>query len=96
VVPFGLAATRRAVVSASEKAGLSGELRLRQSGGQPFVSDSGHYILDAAFGRIDDPEALAGSLARIPGVVEHGLFLDLASVAIIARASGIERLVRKQ
>ena len=46
-------------------------------------------ILDAALGKIPDPQALAARLAEIPGVVEHGLFLGLAKVAIIAGASGI-------
>ena len=74
--------------------GLSGPIRLRTVANGPFHSDSGHFIVDAAFGRIDDPAALAESLERIPGVVEHGLFLDLASDVIVARANGIEWLSR--
>ena len=61
--------------------------------GQPFVTDGGHLILDASFGRIPDPRALSNALHAIPGVVEHGLFLDLAKVAIIAGEGGI-RTVR--
>ena len=57
--------------------------------GHVFVTDEGHLILDAALGKIPDPQALAARLAEIPGVVEHGLFLGLAKVAIIAGASGI-------
>ena len=94
VTPFGLTATTRAIEGAASGLGLTGQIRLRQEGELPFLTDGGHYILDAAFGRIDDPEALADRLARIPGVVEHGLFIGLASAAIVAHASGIEWLYR--
>jgi ribose 5-phosphate isomerase A len=60
--------------------------------GTPFVSDGGNAIMDASFGRIPDPEALAAGLDGVPGVVAHGLFLDLATTAIIARETGIEWL----
>jgi len=67
---------------------------LRQArDGLPFVSDCGHWILDAALGRIPDPGALADRLARIAGVVEHGLFIALAQTAILANADGV-RLVQ--
>lgn len=96
VVPFGLAATRRAVSAAADGLGLTGTIALRTTGGQAFLTDGGHYILDASFGRINDAGALAGALAEIPGVVEHGLFIDLASIVIVARADGIERLSPKE
>jgi ribose 5-phosphate isomerase A len=90
VVPFGLAATRRAVAAAVERAGCRGELRLRSAAnGGPFVTDGGHFILDAHLGRIDAPDALADALATIPGVVEHGLFLGLATGAILATDAGL-------
>jgi ribose 5-phosphate isomerase A len=57
--------------------------------GRPFVTDGGHYLLDASLGRIPDPEALAAQLAEIPGVVEHGLFIGLASAAILAGPEGV-------
>jgi ribose 5-phosphate isomerase A len=94
VVPFGLAATRRAIERAVRELLLAGEMRLRQAGSHPFVTDSGHYILDASFGRIPDPEALARALEATPGVVDHGLFLGLASAAIIGRSDGVYRLGR--
>lgn len=94
VTPFGLTATTRAIEGAANDLGLTGRVRLRQDEGRPFLTDGGHYILDAAFGRIDEPEALADRLARIPGVVEHGLFIGLASAAIVAHANGIEWLYR--
>lgn len=92
VIPFGLAATTKAIAKAATGLGLSGPLTLRTVGHATFRSDSGHFILDAAFGRIDDPAALAQALERIPGVVEHGLFLDFASAVVVAHANRIEWL----
>ncbi|WP_187971965.1 ribose-5-phosphate isomerase RpiA [Aquibium microcysteis] len=89
---FGLAATRRAIDAAAGALGLAGTTTLRMAGGEPFVTDGGHLILDASFGLIPDPRALSNALHAIPGVVEHGLFLDLASVAIIAGQNGITTL----
>ena len=89
VNPFGLGATRRAVEKAASRLGLAGEIRLRQSGDGVFVTDGGHYILDASFGLIPDAEALSGALHAIPGVVEHGLFIDIADVAVIAGTEGV-------
>ncbi|TIV26536.1 MAG: ribose-5-phosphate isomerase RpiA [Mesorhizobium sp.] len=68
----------------------SGPVTLRMTGSQPFVTDGGHFILDASFGRIPDTRALSNALFAIPGVVEHGLFIGLASTAIIAGGDGIE------
>jgi ribose 5-phosphate isomerase A len=95
VVPFGLEATKRAIGRALESAGAGGELRLRSAAnGTPFVTDSGHCILDAHLGRIDAPERVAAALAAVPGVVEHGLFLGLATGAIVATAEGLVELGR--
>ena len=86
---FGLGATRRAVEAALASAGCGGELFLRKaSGGQPFVTDGGHAILDAHLARIPDAEALSLALWGVPGVVEHGLFIGLADAAILAEARG--------
>lgn len=87
---FGLRATEIAISAAAAKLGLSAPLTLRMTGGQPFVTDGGHFILDASFGRIPDTRALSNALFAIPGVVEHGLFIGLASTAIIAGGDGIE------
>lgn len=93
VVTFGMTATRRRIEQLASRLGLSGSLQQRKGpNGTPFVSDGGNAIMDASFGRIPDPEALAVGLNGIPGVVEHGLFLELASAAIIARETGIEWL----
>jgi ribose 5-phosphate isomerase A len=93
VVPFGLGATRRAVEAAFRRSGCPGDARVRTGpDGAPFVTDDGHFILDAGVGAIPDPEGLASSLAAIPGVVEHGLFLGLASGAILATEAGLHEL----
>ena len=66
-----------------------GPTRLRQGkDGHAFVTDGGHWILDAALGRIADPRALAERLSAIPGVVEHGLFIGLAQAVILAGPTG--------
>ncbi|MDI6025990.1 ribose-5-phosphate isomerase RpiA [Corticibacterium sp. UT-5YL-CI-8] len=93
VNPFGLAATRIAVGAAAKKLGLSGAIVLREREGKTFVTDGGHFILDASFGRIPDPRALSDALHAIPGVVEHGLFLGLASLAVIAGSDGIRTVL---
>jgi ribose 5-phosphate isomerase A len=89
VVPFGLGATGRAVATAFERLGCVGELRLRGSDEAPFVTDGGHYILDAHLNAIADPNGLAAALNAIPGVVEHGLFIGLATSAILSTDDGI-------
>lgn len=85
---FGLAATHIAVEKLAARHGLSGEIVVRASGDGPFMTDGGHLILDASFGRIPDADALACELNAIPGVVEHGLFIGIASLAIIAGPAG--------
>ena len=88
---FGLEATRRMILAAAKACGSDGELRLRKTpGGQAFVSDNGHYIVDCFFGTIADPDRLADRLAAIPGVVEHGLFIGIAKAVISAGPAGIE------
>jgi ribose 5-phosphate isomerase A len=90
VVPFGLAATSRAVEAAVAAAGARGPVVLRRNrDGHAFVTDGGHFILDAALVRIEEPASLARRLAEIPGVVEHGLFIGLAQMAIIAGPDGV-------
>jgi ribose 5-phosphate isomerase A len=96
VVPFGLAATRRAVGNVAAETGAPGPLTLRRTGdGHAFVTEAGHLILDAALTRIIDPQALAARLAEIPGVVEHGLFIGLAQAAVIAGTDGVRIVERR-
>jgi ribose 5-phosphate isomerase A len=88
VDPFGLESTRRHVINLARAMSLPKDVKLRRTPqGHAFVTDGGHYILDCAFGSIPDPEALARSLATIPGVIEHGLFIGLASTIIVADAT---------
>jgi ribose 5-phosphate isomerase A len=95
VIPFGLASTRGKVIAGAAGIGLSGDVVLRRAAdGSPYVTDGGHYILDASFRRIPDPLSLARLLVDIPGVVEHGLFLGLATAAVVARADGVDVLTR--
>ena len=90
VVSFGLGATRVAIEKALSQSGCSGALTpRRRPDGSLVLTDSGNLILDAGLGRIPDPEGLAGRLDAIPGLVEHGLFIDLADAAILATASGV-------
>ncbi|MDQ2050296.1 ribose-5-phosphate isomerase RpiA [Natronolimnohabitans sp. A-GB9] len=71
---------------------LGGEPTLREAEGKdgPVVTDNGNLVLDCAFGPIDDPDSLATRLARLPGVVEHGLFVDLADVTYVGTDDGVE------
>lgn len=83
IVCFGAAHTVRAL------ARLGTEPVLRQSGGGPFITDEGHVIYDCAFGPIADPVALAATIKALPGVVEHGLFVGLTHVIIVAGRDGV-------
>ena len=95
IAPFGAAAIHRAVEAATAEAGCPGPAVLRRSAnGQPFISDGGHWILDARLQRIADPAALADRLRRVAGVMEHGLFIGLAQTAILSGPDGV-RLVER-
>jgi ribose 5-phosphate isomerase A len=106
VVPFGLAATQRAMAAAFAQSGVSGQMILRQvqgdqrgrgdKAGHVFVTDGGHWIVDAHLGRIPDATRLAVLLSAIPGVVEHGLFIGLARMAILAGPQGVRVVERRQ
>jgi len=88
---FGLTATMRAIKRAIELVQKFGPLTLRRGkDGHAFVTDGGHWILDAALGRIDDPVALAHALSSVPGVMEHGLFIGLTQMAIIGGPDGVK------
>lgn len=74
---------------------LGADVRLRMGDdGKPYVTDENNHILDCRFGQIQDPEGLARELSGMPGVVEHGLFIGMASVALFARGSEIVQLTR--
>jgi ribose 5-phosphate isomerase A len=73
------------------------ELRPGATGSDPYLTDEGHYILDAPIPEGSDPVTLACALKGIPGVVEHGLFLDMASLALLGNEDGtVERLEASQ
>jgi len=92
---FGLRTTRRAVLEALGRFAPDAGAELRMTGaGEPFVTDGGHLILDASFGRISDARAVSGALLDIPGVVQHGLFLDMCAIAYVAGPEGLRTLER--
>jgi ribose 5-phosphate isomerase A len=87
VTRFGHATTARRIRNAAASLGYENvPIRLRDG----FVTDSGNVIYDCGFGAIRDTRLLALALAVIPGVIDHGLFLNLASTLVIARAEGVE------
>ncbi|MEE9313703.1 MAG: ribose-5-phosphate isomerase RpiA [Rhizobiaceae bacterium] len=94
---FGMTATQLLIEKTSAKLGVVGPISLRKNpDGTALITDGGHLLLDASFGRIADPLALAHSLNAIPGVVEHGLFTGLATRAIVAGKDGIKIVEPKQ
>jgi ribose 5-phosphate isomerase A len=97
VIPFGLAATQRAMATAFAESGVSGQMVVRKDKeGHFFVTDGGHWIVDAHLGRIQDAPRLSGLLSAIPGVVEHGLFIALAGMAVLAGSQGIRVVERRK
>ena len=94
-VRFGLTATRTLIEAVTSDAGCTGEITLRAGkDGAPFLTDSGNVVFDCAFARIGNPEALDQALKRVPGVVENGLFLGIADVAIVAGPEGVAVMER--
>lgn len=90
IVPFAHTVTMERIADAVARAGCSQNLmRLRGGEGHPFKTDSGNYIADCSADSIPDPERLARLIEGIPGVVDHGLFLSLASVALVGTADGV-------
>lgn len=87
VVPFGWEATARLLT----KLGAIPSLR-RNAGGEPFVSDGGHYILDCAFPPGVSGRELAQTLDHVVGLVEHGLFIKMTTEVHVASVSGVRVL----
>src|SRR5579863_7066242 len=76
-------------------AALGAEVKLRTDAtGKPYVTDENNHILDCRFGEIRDAQALARQLSDMPGVVEHGLFIGMVGVALLARGSEVVELRR--
>jgi ribose 5-phosphate isomerase A len=89
VIKFAEALVAKKIVALGAKV----ELR-RTADGKPFLTDENNHILDCRFGQIPDAGGLARQLSDMPGVVEHGLFIDMASVVLVARGSEIVELRR--
>lgn len=80
---------------AREIEALGAKVKIRQTPeGQPFVTDEHHHILDCHFGQIPDPPALARKLEAMPGIVEHGLFIGMANVVLVAKGNEVQELRR--
>lgn len=90
VSPFGFAATRAAILRAAEATGASGSVSQRMNADAPFMTDNGNWLVDCGFGLIPKPDALAERLNAIPGIVEHGLFIGLATAVISAAPDEIK------
>ena len=89
VIPFAWRSTERHMRKVFRDSGL-GDPDIEMRGGleKPLVTDSGHYLLDCHLEQIADPEILGEKLKQIPGVVEHGLFIGIATDAVVGHASG--------
>ena len=89
VDPFGARATAAHIAEALAGLGHAGvEPRLREADGAPVRTDGGHHLLDLDLGRIGDARAVSVALNQIPGVVENGLFLGMADLAILGHGDG--------
>jgi len=89
VIPFGHITTANRICDALAECDLGVAPRLRQKDGAPVRTDNGNLIYDAACGRIPEPAALAKALKSVTGVVDHGLFLDLADLALVGTDAGV-------
>jgi ribose 5-phosphate isomerase A len=90
ITDFGLAATLAMIEASAAEAECRGTIAIRRGGnGELFRTDGGHLIVDCAFGSIPNVELLADLLDIIPGVMEHGLFIDIADEAVLAGPSGV-------
>ena len=92
VVAFGHETTALRICDALAECDLGVAPRLRMKDGAPVRTDGGNLIYDAACGRIEEPAALADALKSVTGVVDHGLFLDLADLALVGTPSGVVTL----
>ncbi|MCI4664200.1 MAG: ribose-5-phosphate isomerase RpiA [Neomegalonema sp.] len=96
ITPFGWETTRAVVellVAGYDVDGVESSLRMK--GDTPFITDEGNMILDLKLGRIGEPADLGFALNSIPGVVENGLFISIADVAICADATGAKTVLER-
>jgi ribose 5-phosphate isomerase A len=95
IATFGATATLRAVEALANDMGCPAAASIRKGqNGHAFVTDGGHWLIDAPLQRIADPQALAARLSAIPGVMEHGLFIGLARTAIVAGPDRVRLIER--
>ena len=92
VIPFGFKATGWKIERALNACGLKAKLTVRTKDGKPFTTDGGHIIIDAAIGRIPEPERLSNLLSIIPGVVDHGLFVGMCGRVLLGTKDGVKTL----
>jgi ribose 5-phosphate isomerase A len=88
VISFGRAVVEKKI------AGLGASVKWRtRADGSAYITDNGNPILDCSFGKIEDPASLARALSGIPGVLEHGLFIGLATVALIGKENSVQEII---
>ncbi len=91
VIPFGWTRTRAAL---EELGALVGQRMRRDVPDEPFVTDGGHYVLDCRFADLSNPAATAAQIKALTGVVDHGLFIGMATEAVVGSADGSVRTMR--
>lgn len=96
VIPFGHATTKARIARAAAALGYRNlEPKLRMKDGEPYRTDNGNVIYDCPFSAIENVPALAAALSPLTGVVEHGLFVNMASALVLAGANGVRVLTRE-
>lgn len=94
VVPFGWQVTQALIAETLEDFDVGGsKITLRLHRDEPFLTDEGNFILDLHLRRIGEPEELAAALTQIPGVIETGLFINIADVVVIGREDGTTEVI---
>jgi len=89
VIPFAESLISKRIATLGAQVSLRGS-----ANANPYVTDEGHHILDCTFGEILDPAELAAKLKAIPGVVEHGLFIGMAEMALVGKDGGVVQVRR--
>ena len=93
VAPFGYESTYLRICDALSECDIGVPPRLRIRDGEVVITDNGNLIYDVPCGVIEEPSLLASALKSVTGVIDHGLFLDLADEALIATDDGVERVL---
>jgi ribose 5-phosphate isomerase A len=95
VIEFGHKVTARHLAETFAALGYAAvPMTLRQKDGAPFKTDSGNLIYDCAFGAIQNAAKLASAISTVPGMVEHGLFIGIATTLLIAGPGEVEVINR--